>query len=167
MDPRTATATRPQSRYPFPNQLSASTCLPALWRTTLGRARKGLLHDAPPCLAPTPKLWALEPELRKVGCPTPCLLPAPRSWGWSFLSQVASNTPPSHTTSAFHLTNLQASGQGQDTRDSPLAQHKLQCPRPVPHPSHPHVQPPPAQCYSRTDVSICVNIYFCVNNTTK
>lgn len=85
---------------------------------------------------------------------------SPERLGWAFLSQVASNTPSLHTTSALHLTHPQASGRGQDTRDSPLAQHKPQCPRPPPH---------PAICTAilhllstLPDVLICVNIYFCV-----
>lgn len=57
------------------------------------------------------------PQVQKLKgrCPTPCLLPAPRGWGWSFISQVASNTLSHHTTSALHLTHPQASGRGQDT----------------------------------------------------
>lgn len=142
MDPRRATATRPQSRYPFPNQLSAATCLPALWQTTVRRARGGGLGGAPTWAralrgrVPHPVL-ASSPQQSGVVLPLSSGLPTPPA-------------PPSHTTSAFHLANLQASGQGQDTRDAPFAQHKLPRPRPVPHPSHSRVQPPPAQCYSQT-----------------
>lgn len=70
--------------------------------------------DAPPCLRSMTEPWALSQKFRKVRDPTPCSLPAP-SLGWSFIPQVASNITPSHTTSAFHRTSPQASGQGQAT----------------------------------------------------
>lgn len=47
------------------------------------------------------------------------------------LSQVASNTPSHHTTSALHLTHPQASRQGQHTRN-PLSTAQT----PVPKASH-------------------------------
>lgn len=90
----------------------------------------------------------------------PCVYFQPREAGVVFYlsSGLQHPIPPHHL--CLHLTHPQASGRGQDTRDSPLAQHKLQCPRPLPH---------PAICTAilhllstLPDVLICVNIYFCV-----
>lgn len=164
-DPRLESHSTPKQAPPPQTSFSAASCPPALWQTALRRGREGSSEDASPSSDPGLELWA--PDSRKLegwggSCPPACFQPLEVEGGFFSLKW-----PPAPHPATPPLPSIQPGPRLRSGhRDPPSAQHKLQRPRPPPHPSV-HTSSPHLLSTTPGRLNLCKYLFLCVNDTTN